>query len=174
MAKCKVCQTELSADYQCPYCGYDAAVLTVSADYSSKHKERILSSIDNISVTLFEYKANLKEQSFEKTKNVSLFENNLNGKKCNSSIIKSKYWISHWNDQSKKIEIRYVFNGKQKKLNVALKPVQSEGLLYLGLHINENLRLDVSVCVEPIKKNGESKVILMNTVDLDLQPFIIS
>ena len=164
---CKVCNTELNADYVCPYCGYDDAILTMDLDYSAEHKNGLLKKIEKISISADIFKYNESKNILEKTGTRSLFKQDLDGLTCYKGIAKSDEWIAHF-DGSAYITVNYTFGGTKKSVTTSITPDAGEGLWYLGLHINEELRLEVGLCVVPVSGKSSPGYMQLATVDLDL------
>ena len=167
MIKCKVCKTELTADYYCPYCGYDAASLTSDADYSEEYKTEILQKLKDITISADTYKYNETKNSFEKIGSKSLFSAGIDGIRCSKSIVKSDEWIAHFDGEAE-LTVTYVFGGRKKTVKAKIAPGDHEGIWYLGLRINENLRLEIGLCVVPVDGKASPKSYLLNSAELDL------
>lgn len=167
MNLCKVCHTELNEDYICPYCGYDGAILTLDSDNSISYKNTLIEKIDNISIKALKYGYSETENCMKNEGSVSIFENGLNGKKCYQSTALSKEWIAHF-DEKTELTVNYTFEGKTKILQASVQPKECEGIWYLTLHINEELKLEIGLCVESVDGTTEISRQVLSTVPLDL------
>ena len=149
---CKVCNTPLQKKYSvCLYCGYsNKVVLTPSADDSADYKASLLSRIRNISMEKGRYQYQEAEKEVKELERISLFPSGLSGEKYSKDIIQSKDWIAHFEGEAK-LSISYEFNGKKRHKSIQIKPNSSEGVWYLGLHLNPEFRLEIYQCVYPVK-----------------------
>lgn len=149
--KCCVCSTELLGDHTvCPYCGYaNPVVLTPSGDDSQQHREKLLSSLRNISIDGKQFQYHTGQKVFREIPGGAVFEKGLSGTDCAGSIVRSKEWIAHM-EGTADLHIAYEVNGKKKETSVPVSPGERAGLWYLGLCINQDLRLEVYLdIVEP-------------------------
>ena len=180
--KCKFCGTEIGAQF-CKYCGFfnvynfggvaeDKAAIEKhkkSSEYraSQMFHDVTLKNIKDISIFADAFKYNENKTALIKTGQKSLFDSNIDGIKCSNGIVKSNEWIAHF-DGSADVTIHYTFGGTKKSVTAKISPEASEGLWYLTLHINEELRLEVGLCVAPVCGKGSSSSVQLATVDLDL------
>ncbi len=167
--RCRVCNSGLSQKHsRCPYCGYgNKVILTVSNDDSLSHREEVLGKIKKISISADIFRYNENKNGFEKTGTKSLFKQSLDGLTCYKSIVKSDEWIAHF-DGAADIVVNYTFGGAKESVSTSINPDAGEGLWYLALHINEELRLEVGLCVVPVGGKGSPSSVQLATVDLDL------
>lgn len=167
MSRCTVCQTELTVDYLCPYCGYDAASLTSDADQSNRHKGNVLAKLQEISIEAGIFKYNESNQALENHGTKSLFDTGLTGVACSQSFVQSKEWVAHFTGKTE-VTVNYLFNGKKRAVSAEISPEACEGLWFLYLHINEQLKLDIGLSVVPVKGDGVPVRKLLATVPFDL------
>lgn len=179
---CKFCGKETETQYH-EYCHFfnvynfggedeDRAAIEAhkkSPEYRSSqmYHDVTLQAIKNISVNanMFEYNENVT--GFEKKGETSLFDADLDGTRCSEGIVKSNKWIAHF-DRSTDVTVDYTFEGKKKSVVAQISPPAKEGLWYLGIHINNDFKLDISLCIVPVGKTGISESVPLATVDLDL------
>lgn len=165
-ANCRVCNSELIKKYsKCPYCGYSNSVaLTVSCDDSEEYRQNIIKKIKQISVEADKFKYSVDEGEIKEVGIIPLFENNLDGIKCSQKLVKSKEWIAHFDKEE--FIVRYTFGDINKAVEVYVQAEEWEGIWHLAIRLNEELRLEVGLYIEPI--SGEGRVEILDTVDLDL------
>ena len=171
---CRVCNTELEKEYTtCPYCGFaNSALLTPRADKSIAYRDELLLKITDISVTAPQYQYDEEKKVFRKIDSPKIYISD--GKKCFEKryTSSSDKWIAHFEGDTK-IIIDYTFDQVKKTARAKLHATPNEGIWYLVLHINEKLRLEVSLYAKTVQSldgsNSSGKWLDTDTVDLDLK-----
>lgn len=166
--KCRVCSTELRGKHtDCPYCGYgNAVVFTLSGDDSPQYRKKLLSSLQNISVQGKKFQYHAEQKVFREIPGGAIFREGLSGTDCAGSIVLSSEWIAHLEGPTD-LRITYEVGGKKKETVVPVSLSDREGLWYLGLRINQDLRLELYLNI--VKSGGSSVVnrVKLKSADLD-------
>jgi hypothetical protein len=165
--KCNVCGTELTKEYYCPYCGYDGAILTKESDYSEDYRNQLLNKIRNIALLADSFVYDTGSNVFEKDESCNLFKDDLHGTECYCRTCKSRTWVAHLEGKIR-VTITYSFGNRKKELKTTIDLEKMEGIWFLGVRINQELRLELELCVLSPLNNDIEEVKRLNTIDLEL------
>ena len=147
--KCVCCGNAISGQL-CGYCGFMniAALDEEAADEIKKeadvYRREVIDKLSDFSVVSYEYGWIEKDSKFDliSTKNVKIAD----GNDCVNGVFWSKDQFGQnleGNNTSQQIEISYKYDGKKKKFNCSLIPVQCDDFWHLGLEITKELKLMV-------------------------------
>ncbi len=160
MAICKCCKEEIQGII-CGRCGYNHAInLDVSTPSADEHRDSILAGITQISLIGHTYEINEKNVK----DNVEVI------RLADAKDIYLKQWWSDamfGQDISEKIKPRevkliYFVNGVKKECSVVIQPVQDDRMMSIGLSLDKELCLTVSLGrAEKNAKSEKVKIVLI-------------
>ena len=170
--ECNVCGTCIGLE-KCSYCGYinpDVLANENISDYvkrdAAKYRQDTLSKLRCLSIRANVYQWNAAANQYKQKGDVELFDSKLNGTDCFKAPKFSKEWIAHTEGQAN-ITVEYTFGSTPKRVTAKVQFEPKEGIWYLGLHINESLRLEILLGVKPVDGDSITETKKLCTLDLD-------
>ena len=170
---CRVCKTELEKEYSaCPYCGFvNAALMNPNADTNTAYRDDLLKKITDISVMAPRYRYDEEKKAFSLAGREKIYQSH--GVRCFDKryISTDDKWIAHF-EGTAEIDIAYTFDGTVRSVRAKLSVTPTEGLWYLALQIDKELRLNVYLYAEidpkPDSQNTSVKWKVLDQKILDL------
>ncbi len=173
--KCLCCNhifDEFTTDSVCDYCGFEA-IETLSDEDEKKvsklaedHRKDVLSKLHGLSVKATLYQWNAASSKYNQKGRIELFDPKPDGTACSAAPVFSKEWVAHIEGKAD-ISAHYYFGGMEKAFKTQIKLEPQVGIWYLGLRIDESLRLEILLGIKPVDGDSISETKKLTTIDLD-------